>query len=146
MQADERKREQAGLHVGDIILAIDGVPVIDRSHDGLTRGQIGSHVTLRVACDGHLVSQAMEVTMRRGRERKSAAVSAGMPGIKVLGLALAGPKGCLYKVQVEKPGSGEPMTGLMSWDMATDTGGLRMPAEEEEDRLGYGHNGPIISK
>ena len=75
----------------------------------------------------------LEVTMRRGREPKRAAMSAAMPGAKVLSLLSQGPKGCVYKVQLEMSGEGTTKIGLMNLDMAMGKGSIIMPREEGED-------------
>ena len=130
---------EAGIKVGDVILAIDGVTVTDPvtmrstdpNHHPPIRGQVGSDVTLTVQRQGRWVSQVLVFTMRRGREPKSAAMSAAMPGVKVLSLLSQGPKGCVYKVEMS--GEGTTRTGLMNFDMATGKGEIIMPSEEGED-------------
>ena len=132
---------EARLRVGDVILAIDGVPVTDPvtmrstdpSHHPPIRGQVGSYVTLTVQREGRLVSQVLEVTLRRRREPKSAAMSAAMPGVKVLSLLTQGPKGCIYKMQMEMSGEGTTEIGLMNFDMATGKSSIMITREEGED-------------
>ena len=92
--------------------------------------------------------------MRRGREPKSAAMSAAMPGVKVLALLSQGPTVCHYKVQMETPGGAAPRIGLMSYNLATGQGNIMMPSEygEGEDSLkmmpgaGGGQNGPASAE
>ena len=145
---------KSGLRVGDIILAIDGVPVVDPDHHPPIGGPIGSHVVLRVLREGHSLEQSRTVTLRRGREPKSAAMSAAMPGVKVLALLSQGPTVCHYKVQMETPGGAAPRIGLMSYNLATGQGNIMMPSEdgEGEDPLkmmagaGGGQNGPASAE
>jgi hypothetical protein len=140
---DVRNRAQSGLRVGDIILAIDGVPVIDPNDYPPIRGPIGSHITLRVLRAGLNVSQEMSVTMKRGRAPKSAGMSAAMPGIQVLALISQGPKSLTYKVRAEKPGGGEANVGIMTFDLVSGKGTIIMPTDEKgEDPLGAGRKGP----
>ena len=131
---------KAGLRAGDIIHAIDGIPVTDPNHHPPIRGPIGSHVSLTVLRDGHLVAQALTVTLKRGRE--PAVRMPAMPGVQILSLLSQGPTACSYKVQMETPEGGKSHIGIMMYDMTTGQGNILMHTDGDgEDPMGFGKTG-----
>jgi S1-C subfamily serine protease len=65
--------DSAGLHVGDVVLKLDGQPTatVDAIHKLLTRERIGRKVTLDVLRDGVQVKMNLAVS-ERPEERRSA--------------------------------------------------------------------------
>ena len=92
----------AGIQVGDTIQSIDGVATSD---DVVPRiiGPVGSNVTLTLLRRTQLQTPptVFTVTIRRGREPRSAGPELPMPGFKVVGLVSQGPDGCVYSVETD---------------------------------------------
>ncbi|MDZ4691854.1 S1C family serine protease [Terricaulis sp.] len=65
--------ELAGLHIGDVVLKLDGAatPTVDAVHRLLTRERVGRKITLDVLRNGLLVKMKLTV-MERPDERRSA--------------------------------------------------------------------------
>jgi S1-C subfamily serine protease len=65
--------DAAGLHVGDVVLKLDGAPTpsVDAVHKLLTRDRIGRTVALDVLRDGVRVKLNLEVTERPDERRRA---------------------------------------------------------------------------